>query len=189
MAPKRKTGVQNVDIGGAYKLDRQLETEQKPDQVSLGCSTTHRTARIEHPASFMSDAVSQKHDVATTDIADLDGEQEDVDAELEALAMECVSCCCSGCQGSFATIGLSLLHSCHTFQTFVCFRLQDDEGELGPAAADSSTEVQISSAQKASFVCDSDCAVMQYTLLLHPLQHLFVTCFREMLMLVRMMKM
>lgn len=103
MAPKRKTGVQNVDIGGAYKLDRQLETEQKPDQVSLGCFTTHRTARIEHPDSFLSDAVSQEHVVATTDIADLVGEQEDVDAELEALAMECVSCCCSGCQGSFTT--------------------------------------------------------------------------------------
>lgn len=177
--------MQNVDIGGAYKLDRQLETEQKPDQVSLGCSTTHRTARIEHPDSFLSDAVSQEHVVVSTDTADMDGEQEDVDAELEALAMECVSCCCAGCQGSLTTQCVCL---CVSMQYCSNACLQDDEGEQDPAAADSSTEVQISSAQKASFVCGSIRAILQCTLL-QPSQHQFVTCSREMQRLVRMMKM
>ena len=115
MPPKRKTGVQNVDIGGAYKLDKMPETEQKKPQVcmelSVSCnsSTQRCCSSISASATRLSDVlsgqqnlklcllswsvISQEEVMPTDHDAETHEEQEDVDAELEALAMECVGFC------------------------------------------------------------------------------------------------
>ncbi|DBA75555.1 TPA: hypothetical protein ACH3X2_009114 [Trebouxia sp. C0005] len=56
MAPRKKTGVPNVDIGGAYKLAREGSVPEVPDVADQSVDT-----------------------------------EEDVDAELEALAKVCYS--------------------------------------------------------------------------------------------------
>ena len=118
MPPKRKTGVQNVDIGGAYKLDKLPETEQAKPQVSIGCGL-YRLAHASlcpmvapclqrglavafwfaHRSTFVKfcllswSILSQEQVLPENQDAETHEEQEDIDAELEALAMECVSFC------------------------------------------------------------------------------------------------
>ena len=96
MPPKaKKTGVKNVDIGGAYKLGKANSEQKHRDQVSLastcrsGCcqcsvdnAATASCSLMHVPCALQDEAVqTEKSDTL----------EDDIDAELEALAMACVS--------------------------------------------------------------------------------------------------
>ncbi|KAL0046770.1 hypothetical protein WJX82_009405 [Trebouxia sp. C0006] len=103
MAPKKKTGVPNVDIGGAYKLAREASVQEVPDAADQ-FEAAEEDVDAELEALAQAEAEGDQEETADGTIEDVasgeeasavtdnqgddggDDEEEDVDAELQALA-------------------------------------------------------------------------------------------------------